>query len=99
MATSSNTVSSNLIQNLSEWDGYGIGVILYNNFYADVTGNVIQNVHGGVQTGNFSRANPGTSGSIDDNVISASSFGISSKLDVWCPRRRSPPFKGTPFPR
>jgi ATP-binding cassette subfamily B protein len=33
--------------------GFGIGVIVYNNFYADITGNVITDVHGGVQTGNF----------------------------------------------
>jgi hypothetical protein len=35
-------------------------VLLYNNQYARVANNVMTNVRIGVQTGNFSRANPGT---------------------------------------
>ena len=75
-ATSNNTIAYNLVQHLSDALGFGIGVLVYNNFYADVTNNVIQDVHGGVQTGNFSQANTGPTGSIADNTITAFSFGI-----------------------
>ena len=58
-ATTNNVISNNLISHLGDQaDGYGIGVILYDNFYAQVTGNVMQNVRGGVQTGNFYQAIP-----------------------------------------
>ena len=72
-ATTNNVITDNLIENLSDVYGFGIGVLLYNNFYAEVTDNVIQNVRVGVQTGNFSKANPGGEGtaSISNNVIAA----------------------------
>jgi uncharacterized delta-60 repeat protein len=77
-ATSDNTISSNLIQNLSDSYGFGVGVLLYDNFYAQVTGNVISNVNVGVQTGNYFLANSDSSFApeISGNKISADAVGI-----------------------
>jgi len=78
-ATSNNLISENLLQNLGGGGfNYGIGVVIYNNFYADVTDNVMNTVRVGVQTGNFSNANPGGAGtaSIADNQIAAVRRGI-----------------------
>ncbi|BBO36057.1 right-handed parallel beta-helix repeat-containing protein [Lacipirellula parvula] len=74
-ATSGNAIRQNLIENLGAF-GWGIGILVYNNFYADVTNNVINDVRVGVQTGNFSQANPGVTGSISGNTISASRAGV-----------------------
>ena len=49
---------------------------LYNNFYAEVADNHMTDVRVGVQTGNFSNANPGLTASIDGNTIEASRRGI-----------------------
>ncbi len=70
-ATDHNVVADNLIQNLSDAYGFGVGVCLYDNFYAAVTNNVISNVFVGVQTGNFSQGNPDDAASISQNQISA----------------------------
>ena len=78
-ATSNNTVSHNLIQNLGGGGyGYGIGVYVAWNFYADVSSNTIENARVGVQTGAFYLANPGALGtaSISGNQISAYRSGI-----------------------
>ena len=78
-ATSDNTISDNLLQDLGGGGyGYGIGVLLYNNFYAQVSNNVIQNVLVGVQTGNFSQANNDNSFTpeISNNTISAEGVGV-----------------------
>ena len=77
-ATANNYITNNLIENLSDHYGFGVGVILYDNFYASVTQNVMQNVFAGVQTGNFSQANPGGAAmaSISNNQISAGGVGI-----------------------
>ncbi len=81
-ATDGNTISENLIQNLGGGGyGYGVGVILYNNFYASVTANVLDTVRIGVQTGNYSDANPGTPATISDNMISAYRIGIFYNLN------------------
>ena len=72
-------ITQNLIQNLGGGGfGFGVGVILYNNFYAAVTDNVIDTVRMGVQTGNFYSANPVAAGTaeISDNQISAYRRGI-----------------------
>ena len=77
MATSGNTISNNLIQNLGGGGfGYGIGVLIYNNFYADVVDNDIEGVRVGIQTGNFSNANPGSTASISGNEVSATRRGV-----------------------
>ena len=75
-ATDHNVVADNLIQNLSDAYGFGVGVCLYDNFYAAVTNNVISNVFVGVQTGNFSQGNPDDAASISQNQISACATGI-----------------------
>ena len=58
-ATAGNVISHNLLTNLGgggfKW---GIGVIVQDNFYADISHNVMSNVRIGVQTGNFNLANP-----------------------------------------
>ncbi len=59
-------ISNNKIQNLGTYDAtsgidyWGGGVLLYNNQYAAVMNNCMDNVRLGVQTGNFHQANPGT---------------------------------------
>ncbi len=78
-ATSDNTVSHNLIQNLGGGGyGYGIGVLLSWNLYADVVDNKIDDVRIGVQTGNYYLANPGVpaTASISNNQISAYRLGV-----------------------
>ena len=78
-ASSNNIISTNLIQNLGGGGfGYGIGVLIYDNFYAQITHNEIDQVRVGVQTGNFYAANPGGDGTatISDNTISAVRRGI-----------------------
>ncbi len=74
-ATSNNIISNNRIENLGAFD-WGIGILIYNDFYADITDNVITDVRVGVQTGNYDNANPGATGSISDNDISARLRGI-----------------------
>ncbi len=70
-----------MIQNVgTQTYGYGIGILLYNNFYADVTDNVLENVRAGIQTGNFYRVNPGTTGKISNNVINSWRTGIFHNL-------------------
>ncbi len=79
-ATSDNLISQNLLQNLGGGGfGFGVGVLLYNNFYAEVNDNLINdNVGLGVQTGNFSQANPdaGFAPTISKNQITANGIGI-----------------------
>lgn len=74
-ATSSNFVRDNRIENLGAFD-WGIGILIYNNFYADITDNVLSDVRVGVQTGNFYNANPGATGSITNNDIASRRSGI-----------------------
>jgi hypothetical protein len=79
-ATSHNSISNNYIRNLGGGNfGYGIGVLLYNNFYAAVSDNAMQTVRVGVQTGNFNQADPGGNpftDSINGNHIAAVRRGI-----------------------
>ncbi|SEJ78047.1 Por secretion system C-terminal sorting domain-containing protein [Dyadobacter sp. SG02] len=78
-ATTGNVVSDNKFNNLLP-TVYGIGVLLYNNGYANVTNNVMTAVRIGVQTGNFSQADPGNSHAIESNTIEASRKGIWQNL-------------------
>ncbi len=77
-STSDNVVSKNLVENLADTFGYGIGVLIYQNFYAQVTDNDVSNVWVGIQTGNYSKANndAGFEPQISDNAISARRRGI-----------------------
>ena len=80
-ATSGNYIRYNRIEDIGTATyGYGLGILIYNNFYADITDNVLDNVRVGIQTGNFEKANPGTTGSISRNVINAWRLGIFNNL-------------------
>jgi MBG domain (YGX type)/Cadherin domain len=79
--TSNNYIRYNLIRNIGETTyNWGLGVLVYNNFYADITDNVLNNVRVGVQTGNFEKANTGSTGSISNNTINAWRTGIFHNL-------------------
>jgi hypothetical protein len=80
-ATAGNYIRYNLIEDMGEMTyGWGIGILNYNNFYADVTDNVMNRVRTGIQTGNFFRANPGTTGKISNNLINTWRTGIFHNL-------------------
>ena len=88
-ASSNNTVSQNLIQNLGGGGyGYGIGVLLSWNFYADVGNNTIEDARVGVQTGPTYLANPGGAGtaSISQNQITHTASGCSITTSTPTPR-------------
>jgi hypothetical protein len=79
-ATTGSVISRNLIQSVSDAYRYGDGVSLNNDFYADVTHNVIQNVRTGVQVGNYHLANPNANptqfANVSYNTISADKIGL-----------------------
>jgi parallel beta-helix repeat protein len=82
-ATTGNLIQDNLIRDLGHYTGpnnplWGGGILIYNNQYARITNNVIQNVRTGIQTGNYSRANTGTVDYqyIGENTISTRRRGI-----------------------
>ena len=80
-ATAGNFIRYNQFENIGETTyNWGIGVLVYNNFYADVTDNVFNEVRTGIQTGNFFNANPGTTGRIANNTINAWRVGIFHNL-------------------
>ncbi len=86
--SSGHTISNNLIQDMGTYDPgatlnfWGGGVLLYNNQYAAVTNNCMDNVRIGIQTGNYYSANPGSSTyqNISGNTISARRRGIFHNL-------------------
>ena len=86
--SSGHVISNNLFQDMGTYDAgsgidfWGGGVLLYNNQYASVTNNVMENVRIGIQTGNFSQANPGSSVSqtIAGNTITARRRGVFHNL-------------------
>lgn len=88
-ATSGNLITNNLIQDIRP-TVYGMAILLYNNAYTNVTNNSLSGVRLGVQTGNFSQADPGTSHSITNNNIESVARGIwhnlhysaASKFDI-----------------
>lgn len=87
-ATSGSRIENNLIRNLGTYDAasgiqlWGGGVLLYNNQYARVVNNVMENVRIGVQSGNFSRANTGATAfqEVSGNVIEARRVGLFHNL-------------------
>ncbi|MBN1922207.1 MAG: hypothetical protein JW892_13245 [Anaerolineae bacterium] len=80
-ATAGNYVRYNRFEDIGETTyNWGIGVLIYNNFYADITDNVFEGVRTGIQTGNYYRANPGTTGSISNNQIGVWRLGIFHNL-------------------
>lgn len=80
-ATSNNYIRYNRFEDIGETTyDWGIGVLIYNNFYADITDNVFTGVRTGIQTGNFFSANPGPTGSISNNEIGTWRLGIFHNL-------------------
>jgi hypothetical protein len=80
-ATAGNFIRYNLLEDIGETTyNWGIGVLVYNNFYADITDNVFNRVRTGIQTGNYYRANPGTTGSISNNTLNVWRLGIFHNL-------------------
>lgn len=87
-ASAGHTISNNIIKDLGSYDPatglalWGLGVLLYNNAYADVSSNQILNVRNGVQTGNFYRATPDPlfAHGIRDNTITTRRRGIFHNL-------------------
>ena len=80
-ATSTNHFNNNEFQNIGYVPyGGGSAVFIYDNFYADVSGNVMTDVRNGVQTGFFTAANPGATQDINNNQITCTSIGISHNL-------------------
>ncbi len=84
-ATSNNLIAQNLFEKISGyWYGtppalnFGIGILIYNNFYADILDNYFFDVRVGIQTGNYSKANPtpGLSNNIANNHIESIRRGI-----------------------
>ena len=83
-STSGHVVDDNLIRDMGTYEptngynGWGGGVLLYNDQYAAVTNNVIENVRMGIQTGNNHDPNPGPASCqvIDGNTISTRRRGI-----------------------
>ncbi|HNM34439.1 MAG TPA: right-handed parallel beta-helix repeat-containing protein [Chitinophagaceae bacterium] len=88
-ATSGNLIANNLFQGIRPSE-YGMAILLYNNCYTSITNNTILGVRVGVQTGNFSQTDPGTSHSITGNNIESVARGIwhnlhynaASKFDI-----------------
>lgn len=89
-ATSGHTISNNKFLNFGTYNDVGAnnisfwggGVLLYNNQYARVEDNCMENVRIGIQTGNYSQANPGsaTFQVFDDNTMSVRRRGIFHNL-------------------
>ena len=93
VATSGHTIAHNSIQNMGTYNDpepnpslninlWGGGVLLYNNQYATVNNNCMNDVRIGVQTGNFYQANPGASSfqNISNNTMSVRRRGIFHNL-------------------
>jgi hypothetical protein len=80
-ATSENYIRYNQFQNIGDTIyNWGIGILVYNNFYADITDNVFDIVRTGIQTGNFHRANVGSTGKISNNELNVWRLGIFHNL-------------------
>ena len=78
-STTGNSVNDNRFVNIMP-TGFGIGVLIYNNCYTDITNNVMLSTRIGVQTGNFYQADAGTSHDISNNAIESSRDGIFHNL-------------------
>lgn len=83
-----NIIANNQIQDLGTYDAgsgidyWGGGVLLYNNQYTYVHDNCMTNVRTGIQTGNYSKANPGTTNDqlIANNTMTVRRRGIFHNL-------------------
>ncbi len=86
--SSGHIIADNLIEDLGTYDndylynGWGTAVLLYNNAYAQVENNVMTNVRGGVQTGNYYQPTPDAlfDHGIRDNEITTRRRGVFHNL-------------------
>ena len=86
--SSGHVISNNKFQDFGTYDAgsggafWGGGVLIYNNQYTAITNNCMTNVRIGIQTGNFSQANPGAPAFqvISGNTIEARKRGIFHNL-------------------
>ena len=78
-----NSITNNDISDVN-WDNpayAGEGILVYDNFYANISDNVMLSVRTGIQVGNYSQANPGTApATISDNTVAAFFRGIYDNL-------------------
>jgi hypothetical protein len=76
-ATSGNYIRYNKLDGIGETTyNWGIGILVTRNFYADVTDNVITHTRVGIQADYHNKINPGTTGSVSNNQISAWRVGL-----------------------
>src|SRR6185437_7798091 len=78
-STTNNFVRCNLIENIDyNTEGFGIGVILANNYYAELAENCLTNVSIGISPQNFYKPNADQqrNQNIANNKVSASLLGI-----------------------
>ncbi len=76
-ATSGNYIRYNRIDGMGEMTyGWGRGIVITRNFYADVTDNVITHTRVGLQVDLHNQTNPGTTGSVKNNQISTWLLGL-----------------------
>ncbi|MEI8048840.1 MAG: T9SS type A sorting domain-containing protein [Bacteroidota bacterium] len=86
--SSGHLINKNKFQDFGTYDAgsggafWGGGVLIYNNQYTAITNNCMTNVRIGIQTGNFSQANPGAPAFqvISGNTIEARKRGIFHNL-------------------
>ncbi len=79
-ATFDNVIANNKFDNMNVSADFGIGVLIYNNCYAAITDNVMTRTRIGVQTGNFTQADLGTSHSISNNDLETYRLGVFHNL-------------------
>ena len=59
VATADNHVVGNLVENIDyNAEGYGFGILIANNAYAEISGNTLVNVAIGITPQNYSQSNP-----------------------------------------
>ncbi|MCX9089542.1 MAG: right-handed parallel beta-helix repeat-containing protein, partial [Candidatus Methanoperedens sp.] len=75
-STIGNLIQFNKFENIS-YTSWGIGVVVYDNFYVDISHNVLNNVRVGIQTGNYHKAIlSGGVAKIENNTLNANRLGI-----------------------
>lgn len=80
-ASSGSLISRNRIANVTSPGAYGIGILLQNNFYADVTENLIDEARVGIQTNNIRVVAPnGFLPMISGNEVHAARVGLFHNL-------------------
>ncbi|HMS65880.1 MAG TPA: hypothetical protein PKD83_11585, partial [Ignavibacteria bacterium] len=79
-STYDNSVIYNKFDNINVTADFGIGVVIYDNCYTNITDNVFTRTRIGIQTGNFYNADIGSNHSISNNQIDSYRLGIFHNL-------------------